>query len=81
LRFPSENASPEVRFIDSNGRHVTGTLENESYSGIAALLIGDYPLALNTQVNVDYFGYPMPGIIRRVAPRPDGTCQVGIEWV
>jgi hypothetical protein len=81
MRFSSENAAPEVRFTDARGRACIGTLENESYSGIAASLNCECGLSLDVAVSVDYFGYPMPGVIRRLVPKPDGTCIVGIEWV
>lgn len=80
LRFLSDTGSPSVRMVDSDGHEVVGILENESYSGFAAIIAGEHGLKTNTDVSVDYYGYPMQGTIRRVQRQADGTYMVGIEW-
>lgn len=80
LRFRSGEETPPVRFTDDHGHEVVGVLDNESYSGIAAVIPGEFGLKTNTEVAVDYFGQPIPGIIRRMVRRNDGMWLVGIEW-
>lgn len=80
LRFAPDSAAPTVRFTDGQGHEVVGNLDNESYSGIAAIIPSDSGLKNNIDVWVDYFGHPVAGIIRRLMRQPDGTWLVGIEW-
>jgi hypothetical protein len=79
-RFEAESSAPPVRVIDQQGHEVLGILDNESYSGIAAIIAGECGLTNNTEVTVEYFGAPMPGMIRRLVRQPDGTYMIGIEW-
>jgi len=80
LRFAPESEQLTVRFTNREGQEVVGNLDNESYSGIAAIIASDCGLKTNTDVSVDYFGYPVAGVIRRLVRQPDGTWLVGIEW-
>jgi hypothetical protein len=79
LRFPSDEAPP-VKFTDDHGQEIIGILENESYSGIAAIIEQEFGLKMNAQIDVDYFGRPMPGFVRRLEVQPDGAYLLGIEW-
>ena len=79
LRFTSDD-TPPVRFTDDQGREVVGILDNESYSGIAAVIASDFGLQTNSEVSVDYFGHPVAGVIRRLVRQKDGTHLIGIEW-
>ncbi len=80
LRFAADSNAPPVRLADEFGNDIFGHLENESYSGIAVVVTAADGLRVETEVSVDYFGQPVPGKIRRIESRPDGTHLVGIEW-
>jgi hypothetical protein len=80
LRFPSDFEAPPVRFTDSAGQPTIGLLENESYSGIAVLVPSVADVTVGATVEVDYFGHPVAGVIRRVEPREEGAGVVAIEW-
>lgn len=80
LRFTPGDEGSTVRFTDEHNHEVVGALDNESYSGIAVLIAGENGLKTNTDVSVDYYGHPVPGVIRRLVRQPDGACLVGIEW-
>lgn len=80
LRFSSDAESPTVRFTDESGHEVVAVLDNESFSGIAAIVTSRGGLRTESPVSVDYFGHPVAGIIRRISAQPDGTFLVGIEW-
>jgi hypothetical protein len=80
LRFASAENAPPVRVTAPDGTEYIGILENESYSGIAAIFSSPTGFALEGEVSIDYFGYPMPGIVRRIVPQKDGTSLVGVEW-
>ncbi|HTN74230.1 MAG TPA: hypothetical protein VL096_03250 [Pirellulaceae bacterium] len=79
-RFLPDTETPPVRFTNSLGQLVEGELANESYSGVAALVASADGLEIGQQANVDYFGFPIPGVIRRLMEQPSGEWLVGIEW-
>jgi hypothetical protein len=80
LRFASAENAPPVRLTVADGTELIGILENESYSGIAAIFSSPTGFALEGDVSIDYFGHPMPGVVRRIVPQKDGTCLIGVEW-
>jgi hypothetical protein len=80
LRFAAASDTPPVRLVDEFGNDVFGHIENESFSGIAVAVPSAIGLRVEADISVDYFGHPMPGKLRRIQPRPDGTQLLGIEW-
>lgn len=79
LRFPADGDAPPVRLCGIQGEAV-GTLANESFSGIAALIEQSPSIAVGNEVDVEYFGQPMKATVRRIVPQEEGWWLVGLEW-
>jgi hypothetical protein len=79
MRFAPAPEAPPLRFYYNTGGSCMGTLLNESFSGIAALVASADAMQLGEVISVEYFGKPMPGIIRRIAAEGE-RWLVAVEW-
>ena len=80
LRFPADGDAPPVRISGIQGEAL-GTLTNESFSGIAALIEESATIAVGNDVEVEYFGQPMKATVRRIVPQDEGLWLIGLEWL
>lgn len=80
VRFPAEENTPPIRFVNSLGQTLIGKLVNESYGGVAATIACPEGLVLGQDLSVAYFGQATLGVLRRMTPEPDGSWLIAIEW-
>ncbi len=80
MRFPSDVQESSITIWLSSEQKIAGILVNESRSGISVIVTDGIRLRDDQEVYVDYYGAPMPAIIRHLRWDDDGTCRVGIEW-
>ena len=80
MRFPSDVEDSSITIWLSSEQKIAGILVNESRRGIAVIVTDGSRLKDGQEVYVNYYGAPMPAVIRRVQWDDDGTCRVGIEW-
>jgi hypothetical protein len=69
-----------LRITDDQGLEITATLENESFSGIAARASAVGNLQAGMNVTVEYYGHPTKGLLRRVTQDPDATWLLAVQW-
>ena len=80
MRFPSDVQESSITIWLSSEQKIAGILVNESRSGISVVVTDDSRLRDDQEVYVNYYGAPMPAVIRHLQRDDDGTCRVGIEW-
>lgn len=80
MRFATTPDAVSLRITDDQGQEITATLENESFTGIAARASAVGNLQAGMNVTVDYYGHPTKGVLRRVAQDRDATWLLAVQW-
>jgi hypothetical protein len=80
MRFATASDAQALRITDDQGQDTIATLENESFTGIAARAHAVDNLQAGMNVTVEYYGHPTKGVLRRVAQDQDATWLLAVQW-